>query len=313
MRIFLAGASGALGRVLTPLLVDAGHDVVGTTRTEANLATLERLGAEPALMDGLDAESVAATVSAAAPDVVIHQLTSLKGIGSLKKLDRTFTLTNRLRTTGTDLLLDAARTAGAKRFIAQSFTGWTNPRSGGPVKTEYDGLDPRPAAASKETLAAIRHIEQVVPEAAGLTGIVLRYGGFYGPGTSLGRGGEVLTMVQQRRLPIVGAGTGVWSFIHIEDAARATLQAVDHGEAGVYNVVDDDPAPAADWLPVLAEACGARPPRRLPTWLARPLAGELAVLMMTAARGSSNAKAGRELEWRPRYTSWRQGFVDGLG
>ena len=312
MRVMLAGATGALGRSLLPMLREAGHEVVGTTSTPDHLRWLETAGAEPVLMDGLDAGSVRAAVVTARPDVVVHQLTALKGLADLRRFDRAFALTNRLRTEGTDLLLSAARDVGAKRFIAQSFTGWTNPRTGGPVKAETDGLDPHPTAASRRTLDAIRHLEEVVPAAEGMTGIVLRYGGFYGPGTGLGEGGDMLEMVRRRRLPVVGDGGGVWSLVHIKDAARATLQALDHGEPGVYNVVDDEPAPVAEWLPGLAAAVGAPPPRRLPVWLARLLVGEHGVSMMTQIRGSSNAKAKRELDWAPRYRSWREGFRTGL-
>lgn len=313
MRVFLAGATGALGRTLVPMLVDAGHHVVGTTRTEAHAPGLAQAGAEPVIMDGLDADSVMKAITEAHPDIVIHQLTALKKLSNLKKYDEEFALTNRLRTEGTDHLLAAAREAGAKRFIAQSFTGWTNPRDGGPIKTEGDGLDPHPTAASRQTLNAIRYIEEVVPNATGITGIALRYGGFYGGGTGLGRGGDMLDMVHKRRLPIVGGGTGRLSFIHIDDAARATVQALEHGKAGVYNIVDDEPAPVAEWLPALAAAIGAKPPRRLPVWLAKPMVGEHGVSMLTQIRGSSNAKAKRELDWPPRYASWREGFRDGLG
>jgi 2-alkyl-3-oxoalkanoate reductase len=313
MRVFLAGATGALGRVLLPMLTEAGHDVVGTTSTEANVAALDAAGAEAVVMDGLDAESVRRAVTRAEPDVVIHQLTALKKAADLKRFDQEFALTNRLRTDGTDHLLAAAREAGAKRFIAQSYTGWTNPRDGGPVKTEADGLDPHPTGASRQTLDAIRYVEKVVPQASGLTGIVLRYGGFYGPGTGLGRGGDLLELVSKRRFPIVGSGAGVWSLVHIDDAAAATVRALDRGEAGVYNVVDDDPAPVAEWLPVLAEAVGAKPPRHLPVWVAKPIVGEHGVSVMTRTRGSSNQKAKRELGWRPRYSSWREGFRSALG
>lgn len=313
MRILLAGATGALGRSLVPMLVEDGHEVVGTTRTPDHTESLARAGAEPVLMDGLDAGAVMSAVTRAEPDVVIHQLTALKTMSNLRRFDEEFAVTNRLRTEGTDHLLAAAREAGAKRFVAQSFTGWTNPRSGGWVKSESDGLDPQPTAASRRTLAAIRYVEEVVPAVLGMTGIVLRYGGFYGGGTGLGRGGDMLEMVRRRRLPVVGNGAGVWSLVHVEDAARATVQAIEHGSAGVYNIVDDDPAPVAEWLPALAAATGAKAPRRLPAWLARPMVGGHGVSVMTQARGSSNAKARRELDWQPRYASWRDGFRAGLG
>lgn len=277
MRVFLAGATGAtgaLGRALVPMLVEAGHEVVGSTRTPANQAALERSGASAVLMDGLDAEAVMPAVLDARPDVVVHQLTSLKGLSSFRNLDRSFAPTNRLRSEGTDHLLSAATAGGATRIVGQSFTGWTNPRDGGSVATEEDGFDPRPVAHSRRSLEAIAHLERVVTSASGLTGIVLLYGGFYGGDSGLSRDGDMLELVRRRRFPVVGSGAGVWSLVHVEDAARATLQALDHGEAGVYNVVDDDPAPVSEWLPALAAAVGAPPPRRLPAWLARPVVGE---------------------------------------
>jgi nucleoside-diphosphate-sugar epimerase len=312
MRIFVAGATGVIGRRLVPMLVEAGHEVVGTTRTAANLDALGRAGAEPVVMDGLDRESVARAVRDAKPDVVIHQLTALTKVGNLKRFDAEFALTNRLRTVGTDNLLAAAREAGASRFIAQSYTGWPNARTGGAVKTEDDPLDPHPAAVARESLAAIRYVEETVPSAEGVDGIVLRYGTFYGPGTGIGAGGEILEMVRRRRMPVVAGGGGVWSFVHIDDAARATVAALHHGAPGLYNIVDDEPAPVTEWLPYLAEATGAKPPLRLPGWLAKPMIGEHGLAMMTRARGSSNAKAKRELGWQPTYVSWRQGFRTGI-
>lgn len=313
MRIFLAGASGVVGRRLLPLLLEAGHDVVGTTRSADRVDALARAGAEPIVMDGLDKEAVRRAVTAAHPDVVIHQLTSLAAAGNLKKFDEDFAATNQLRTAGTDHLLAAAREAGAKRFIAQSYTGWPNARSGAAVKAETDPLDPQPTAASRQTLAAIRHLETTVPNATDLAGLVLRYGAFYGPGTGLGEGGALLEMVRRRKLPVVGGGAGVWSFIHIDDAARATVAALDHGAPGLYNIVDDEPAPVSEWLPYLAEALHAKAPMRLPSWLARPMIGEHGVSIMTQIRGSANAKAKRELGWLPCYPSWREGFRTGLG
>jgi nucleoside-diphosphate-sugar epimerase len=308
MRILLAGATGALGATLTPMLVEAGHDVFGTSRSRSSQAALAKTGAEPVQMDGLDPESVRGAMATAKPDVVIHQLTALKGLSNLKKFDEEFAETNRLRTEGTDHLLKAALEVGATRFIAQSFTGWTNPRGPSGPATETDGLDPEPQPEARRTLAGIGYVERVVTETTGLTGIALRYGGFYGPGTGLGRGGDMLELVRGRKLPIVGAGQGVWSLIHIHDAARATALAVDHGATGVYNIVDDRPAPVAEWLPALAETVGAKGPRRVPAWLARPMIGRHGVMMMTAMRGSSNAKAKRELGWEPAYPTWREGF-----
>jgi nucleoside-diphosphate-sugar epimerase len=263
--------------------------------------------------DALDRDAVLAAVVAARPEVVVHQLTDLAGATDLRRFDEGFASTNRLRTEGTDHLLAAARAAGARRLVAQSFAGWPFARTGGPVKTEDDPLDPDPPAELRRTLDAIRHLESAVLGAAGLEGVVLRYGGFYGPGTSAGEGGFMLAELRRRRIPIVGAGTGVWSFVHIDDAATATVAAVGRGVPGIYQVVDDDPAPVSDWLPALAAAVGARPPRRVPVWLARLLAGSHGVVLMTEARGAANAKAKRELGWRPAYPSWRQGFRTGLG
>ena len=308
MRVFVAGASGALGRHLVPGLVGAGYEVTATTRTPGRAARLREAGAEPVVVDGLDREAVVATVRAAAPEVIVHQMTALADMRSLRKLDQVFAVTNELRTRGTDNLLEAARSAGARRFIAQSFTGWPNIRDGGPVKTEEDPLDSRPVPSSARTLAAIRHVEETVPRVA-REGIVLRYGYFYGPGAS-----EILRdMVQKRQLPVVGGGTGIWSFIEITDAAAATLAAVGRGAPGVYNIVDSDPAPVAEWLPYLAKVAGAKPPLRVPAWLGRLLAGEFVVAQMTSARGSSNEKAGKELGWDPRYASWREGFRAWVG
>lgn len=313
MRIFVAGATGAVGRRLVPLLVRRGHEVVGTTLHANKADAVRALGAEPAILDGLNRDQVMAAVAAAKPQVVVHQLTALSAPPNLRKFDSYFAMTNRLRTEGTDHLLAAAQAAGTRRFVAQSFTGWPNERTGGPVKTEEDPIDPRPTAASRETVAAIRHVESTVTRTHGLEGLVLRYGVFYGPGNALGTGGQLLEMVRKRQLPVVGGGTGVWSFLHIDDAAEATTMAIEGGAPGLYNLVDDDPAPVYEWLPYLAQAITAKPPIRLPAWLARPMIGEHGVSMMTAIRGSSNTKARRELGWEPRYASWRQGFRDGLG
>jgi 2-alkyl-3-oxoalkanoate reductase len=312
MRILLAGATGALGRRLTPMMVAFGHTVAGTTRSPAKAEEIAAAGATPVVMDGLDAEAVRRAVDEAKPDVVVHQLTALTGSSDLKKFDETFAETNVLRTTGLDHLLAAAREAGVDRFVAQSYTGWPNPRSGG-VKTEDDPLDPDPPAGARQTLAAIRYLEDAVTHTEGIAGLVLRYGAFYGPGTGFAPDGEIIQLVRRRRMPVVGGGRGVWSFIHIDDAARATLAALDHGAPGLYNVVDDEPAPVAEWLPYLASAIGARPPLRVPAWVARPMIGAQGIAMMTGSRGSSNAKARRELGWEPQWPTWRRGFRDGLG
>ncbi len=308
MRVFVAGAAGAIGQQLLPQLAAQGHQVTATTRSPAKAGLLRELGADPVVVDGLDATAVGEAVARAEPEVVVHQMTSLAGATSLRRFDQAFALTNRLRTEGTDHLLAAAAAAGARRFIAQSYTGWTNARSGGPVKHEDDPLDPAPPAAQRQTLAAIRHLERVVPAAAPMQGIVLRYGSFYGPGAS----DEFVGLIRKRRVPVIGGGAGIWSFLHIHDAAAATVAALDHGAPGVYNVVDDEPASVAEWLPFLAQAVGAKPPLRLPAWLGRLAAGEVGVSMMTQIRGSSNAKAKQELGWQPAWPSWRQGFRDGL-
>jgi nucleoside-diphosphate-sugar epimerase len=309
MRIFLAGATGAVGQSLVPLLIDAGHEVTGMTRSKDKAERLRAAGAEPAIADGLDRDAVVAAVTAAKPDAIVHQLTGLSGPTNLRDFDATFALTNRLRTEGTDHLLAGAKAAGVERFVAQSYAGWPYERRGGAVKTEDDPLDPTPVRSMSRSLDAIRHVERVTLEAGG---IALRYGGFYGPGTGIGPGGDQLDLVHKRKFPIVGDGGGVWSFIHIHDAATATLAALEHGGSGVYNVVDDDPAPVREWVPVLARAAGAKPPRRIPRWLARLAAGEAVVAMMTEIRGASNAKARRELGWTPAYPSWREGFAEAL-
>jgi nucleoside-diphosphate-sugar epimerase len=313
MNVFVAGATGALGRRLVPLLVAGGHRVVAMTRSPAKAEGLRAAGAEPVVADALDRDAVLAAVGDARPEVVVHQLTALADMTDFRRFDEGFAATNRLRTEGTDHLIEAARAAGARRLVAQSFAGWPFARVGGPVKTEDDPLDPDPPAAVRRTLDAIRPLEAAVLGAEGLERVVLRYGGFYGPGTSAGAGGFIVEDLRRRRFPIIGAGTGVWSFIHIDDAASATAAAVERGAPGIYQIVDDDPAPVSAWLPALAEAVGARPPRRLPIWVARLVAGEHGVVLMTEARGAANAKAKRELGWRPAYPSWRQGFRTGLG
>jgi nucleoside-diphosphate-sugar epimerase len=303
MRVFVTGATGALGRHLVPGLVAAGHEVTATTRTLGKAAQLRAAGAEPAVVDGLDREAVIAAVRAAAPEVIVHEMTALGDMGTPRQLDRDFAVTNELRTRGTDNLLAAAAMVGTRRVIAQSYTGWPNERSGGPVKTEDDPLDARPVPSSVRSMAAIRHVEEAVP-AAVPEGIALRYGFFYGHGAS----DAMLDVVAKRRMPVVGGGTGVWTFIEITDAAAATVAAVSGGAPGVYNIVDSDPAPVAEWLPYLAEVLGAKPPLRVPAWLGRMLAGEFLVSWMTCGRGSSNEKARKELGWEPRYASWREGF-----
>jgi 2-alkyl-3-oxoalkanoate reductase len=307
MRVLVAGAAGAIGRRLVPQLVARGHQVTGTTRANRKLEDLRSRGAEAVLMDGLDEGAVSDVVAQAQPDAIVHQMTALAGNPDLRRFDRWFATTNELRIRGTDNLLAAAAAAHVPRFIAQSYTGWTNAAEGETVKTERDDVEQHPPKAQRESLAAIRYVEERVT-AADLDGIVLRYGNFYGPAASE----ALVRMIRTRRFPLVGDGAGVWSWIHVDDAAAATIAAVERGGRGVYNIVDDDPAPASEWLPYLAEAVGAKPPRTVPAWLARMLAGSVAVRWMTEARGSSNAAAKRELDWQPAWASWRDGFRDGL-
>ena len=308
MRVFVAGATGAIGRQLVPRLVAAGHEVHGMTRSESKQAMLHALGAVPVVADALDADQVAAAVGRARPDVIVHQLTAI-GEVDLRHFDRDFALTNRLRTEGTDHLLSAAHAVGVRRFVAQSNGAAPYARTGGAVKAEEDPLDPAPARKMGAMVAAIRHLEEAVLGADWTQGIVLRYGAFYGPGTSMAPGEQVFEMIRKRKFPLVGDGAGVWSFIHIADAAEATVAAVEHGSRGVYNVVDDDPARVAEWLPALAQTLRAKRPMRVPRFVGRLFAGEAGVVMMTDVRGASNAKAKRELGWRPAHPSWRQGFA----
>jgi nucleoside-diphosphate-sugar epimerase len=314
MKVFVAGATGALGRPLVKLLVERGHEVTGMTRSESKQDLLRALGARPVVADALDPDAVARAVAEANPDVIVHQLTAI-GEFNPRRMEREFAATNRLRTEGTDHLLAAGRAVGVKRFVAQSFAPWPYARTGGMVKTEDDPLDTSPPAQVRTTVDAIKYLEKAVIGADWTEGIALRYGGFYGPGTSIGLNplGSYAEAIRGRKLPIAGKGTGVWSFIQIEDAAAATVEAIEHGERGIYNVVDDEPAPISEWLPVLAKALGAKPPRHMPLFVARLFGGEATAVMMTELRGSSNKKAKRELGWKLRYPSWREGFARGLG
>ena len=264
------------------------------------------------MADALDCAAVMAVVEHARPDVVVHELTAIPANLDLRRFDVAFNQTNRLSTEGTDHLLAAARACGARRFVAQSYAGWPYARTGGPIKTESDLLDPNPPRGFHDAFSAIRHVESAVSQASDIEGIVLRYGGFYGPGTSLAEGSSMLAQIRDRKIPIIGGGTGVWSFIHIDDAARATMAAIERGAPGIYNVVDDEPAPVSEWLPALAAAIGAKPPMRLPAWIARFIVGDHGVAMMTTVRGASNAKAKRELGWTPTWPTWRDGFRKGL-
>jgi nucleoside-diphosphate-sugar epimerase len=300
MRVFVAGASGAIGTRLVPQLISRGHEVIGTFRSPGSAGRLRALGAEPVALDLLDAAAVRTAVLDASPEAIIHQATALANARFGKSLDRSFGPTNRLRTEGTDALLAAAREAGVRRFVAQSFASYRYAREGGPVKTEDAPLDPGPPAMARETNAAMNHLDQVVTEAGG---IALRYGGFYGAAND-----GLVKPVRKRQFPIIGEGGGVTSWIHLDDAAAATVLAVESGRAGIYNIVDDDPAPMRDWLPALATALGAKPPRHVPVWLAGLIAGKGMVMMAAGSRGASNAKAKQEFGWTLRYPSWRQGF-----
>jgi nucleoside-diphosphate-sugar epimerase len=294
------------------MLVEAGYDVTGVTRTPAKVPTLRDAGAEAVVVDCLDAEAVRTAVTDAHPDVIIHQLTAISDVSDVRHFDRVFAPTNRLRTVGTDNLLAGARAAGTKRFIAQSFAGWPYARVGGPVKTEQDPLDTDPPAKLRSSLEAIKYIEDAVTSSTDVEGLVLRYGGLYGPGTSIAVDGEQTAMIRKRRFPMIGNGAGVWSMVHVRDAAGATVAAIDHGAPGIYNIVDDDPAPVSQWLPALADALDAKPPMHVPSWVGRIAAGDHAVMMMTQIRGADNAKAKRELAWTPEYPTWREGIRTGL-
>jgi 2-alkyl-3-oxoalkanoate reductase len=300
MRVFVVGASGAIGTRLVPQLIERDHEVIGSCRSPNKAESLRALGAEVVVLDALNARAVREAVAAAEPDAIVHQATALTDVRFSKNLDRTFAQTNRLRRQGTDALLAAAREAGVRRFVAQSFANFRYAREGGPVKTEDDPLDPSPVAGMREITAALRYLEQAVTDAGG---IVLRYGAFYGAAND-----GLIEPVRKRQFPIVGDGGGVWSFIHLDDAAAATVLALEHDGPAIYNIVDDEPAPVREWLPVLAKALEAKPPRHLPVWLARLFAGEIGVVLGTESRGASNAKAKRELGWTLRYPSWRQGF-----
>ncbi len=313
MRVFVAGSTGVVGKILVPLLLESGHEVVALVRTPQKARDVEALGAKAVIADALDRDALTAAIRRAEPEVFIHQLTALTGVANFKKLDDEFALTNRLRTEVTDTMLAAARLVGARRFIAQSFCGWPFAREGGPVKSEEDPLDPNPPASFSKTLAAIRYLEDAVRRATNVEAFALRYGFFYGPGTSIGKDGLIIELIRKRRIPIVGDGAGIWSFIHIQDAAWATVAAMSRGVPGVYNVVDDEPAAVSTWLPFLADTLGAKPPRRVPVWIGKLAIGDGGVSMMTKIRGGSNAKAKRELGWQPNYPSWRRGFAEGLG
>jgi len=313
MRIVVAGASGAIGKVLVPSLLARGHKVLGLVRSADGASRVAQSGAEPALVDALDQSMLLEPCRLFRPDAIVHQLTALPANTDLRDFDRVFAQTNLLRTKGTDNLLAACRDVGASRFVAQSFCGWPYARQGGPVKTEDDPLDPEPPKAFRRTLDALRYLESAVETARDIRSVNLRYGGLYGPGTSLSEGSEIVDQVRRRRLPIIGRGGGIWSFVHITDVARATVAAVESDITGTFNVVDDEPAPVARWLPELAKAVGAKPPFRIPAFLARLILPEHLFVMMTDVRGGSNAKFKRAFNWRPEFSTWRDGFRRGLG
>lgn len=312
MKVFVTGGTGALGKFLLPQLLENGHEVVALTRSPAKAELIDRTGASAVIADPLDRQQLTAAVRRAEPEVIIHQLTALHEVGNFRKLDQEFALTNRFRTEVTDTLLAAARTIGTRRFIAQSYCGWPYAKKGGPVKTEEDPLDPKPPESFTKTLAALKSLEDKMRNVSFLEGVALRYGSFYGPGNAIGKGGAVYKAVRRRQLPIIGGGGGIWSFIHTMDAARATVAAISRGAPGIYNIVDDEPARVSTWLPAFARAIGAKPPYKIPHWLGELLVGKAGVMMMTQIRGCSNAKAKKELGWKPVYSSWRVGFVDGL-
>jgi nucleoside-diphosphate-sugar epimerase len=305
MKVLVAGATGSVGSRLVPQLVERGHEVVGTSRSASSADRLRALGATPIVLDVLDPGATRDVVADTMPDAIVHEATALAGKNDLRHFDESFAGTNRLRTDGTDNLIAAAREAGVSRLVAQSYAGWPYAREGGPVKSEGDPLDPSPVPEMRETLDAIEHLERRVTDAGGT---VLRYGGLYGAPDDV-----QVELVRKRRFPIVGDGGGVWSFVHLDDAASATVLAVEQGDVGIYNVVDSDPAPVSEWLPALAEAVHAKPPRHVPRWLARLVAGDVGVVLMTEVRGASNAKARRDLDWTLRHPSWREGFESAYG
>ena len=305
MRVLVVGASGAIGTRLVPQFIERGHEVVGTFRSAGNAERVRALGAEPIALDLLDSRAVRKTVLESGAEAIVHQATALANLRFGRSLDRSFALTNRIRTEGTDALLAAAEEAGVRRFVAQSFASYRYAREGGPVKTEDDPLDPDPPAMARETNAAMNHLDKAVADAGGTA---LRYGGFYGAAND-----GLVKPVRKRQFPVIGEGSGISSFIHLDDAAAATVLAVEGDQIGIYNIADDEPAPMSEWLPALAKALGAKPPRHVPAWLAGLIAGQGMVMMAAGSRGASNAKAKRELGWTLRYPSWRQGFAAAYG
>ncbi len=313
MKIFILGGTGVIGRYLIPLLVSEGHEITALVRSAERISEAEKIGAKGVPADLFNEEELISLIKKTEPEIIIHQLTALAGVtGNFRKFDQEFELTNRFRTVVTDTLLKAAELTGVRRFIAQSFCGWPFAREGGLVKTEEDPLDPDPPASLSRTLNAIKHLESAVKKSGKVEALALRYGLFYGPGTSIAMDGAVINLIKNRKFPIVGNGGGIWSFVHVQDAAGATVKAVSKGEPGIYNIVDNEPAPVSIWMPFLADALEVKPPRKIPLWVGKMMLGEAGISMMTKIRGGSNAKAKRKLGWEPVYASWRDGFVNGL-
>jgi len=312
MKVLVAGATGGLGRSLVPQLIAAGHEVTGMTRSESGASSVRSFGADVVLADGLDAAAVRTAVEKVRPEVVVHQMTALKGGIDFKHFDDSFAMTNRLRTEGTDNLLAASQAAGVRRFVVQSYAGWNLQHGGSATKTEADPLDPNPVPAQQQTMAAIKHLESAVLNTDGIESVALRYGSFYGPTGDIGKGGSMVEMIQKRRLPLIGDGTGIWSFIHYDDAASATVKAVESDVTGVFQIADDDPAQAAVWLPEFARILGAKPPRHVPAWIGRLAVGDVGVAAFTEIRGADNTLAKQTFGWQPGYASWREGFRKGL-
>ncbi|QNE22056.1 NAD(P)-dependent oxidoreductase [Kribbella qitaiheensis] len=312
MKILVAGATGGLGQSLVPKLVAAGHEVTGLIRSESSAAAVRAHGAGVVIANGLDAEAVKAAVTSTEPEVVVHQMTALRGGINFKKFDQSFATTNELRTKGTDYLLAAAQATGVRRVVFQGYAGWNLQHGGSATKTEDTPLEETPVAAAQQTMAALRYLESRVTSVEGIEGVVLRYASFYGPTGDIGAGGSMVEMIRRRKLPMVGNGAGVWSFIHYDDAADATVKAIEGTATGIYQIADDDPAAASVWLPEFARILGAKPPRHLPVWLARLAVGDVGVGAFTEIRGADNSLAKHTFDWEPGYSSWRTGFREGL-
>jgi nucleoside-diphosphate-sugar epimerase len=312
MRIFFAGATGVIGRRVLPLLVAGGHEVTAMTRSDSRAGALRESGAAPVVCDVFDADGLRSAMEAARPEVVLHELTDLPPALDPRKLEEQAAGNDRIRTEGTRNLVAGAVAAGARRMVAQSIAFAYEP-TGSDLKTEDDPLWDDAAWPLKRSVEALRELDDAVTRTAGIEGLVLRYGFFYGPGSAYAPDGHFAREARRRRFPVVGKGTGIFSFIHVDDAAAATVAAIERGAPGIYNVVDDEPAPFREWVPAYAEALGAKRPRRVPVWLARLVAGGYSVHLATEMHGAANAKAKAELGWEPRYPSWREGFRTALG